>query len=446
MKNYLGNLLARHMNQVEVLQPRLASRFEPQSSVLQTDTEVLQPPAGEGEVEKPNTPSPESETTATEFTVAPEIDRPVAINRPVAGQAVQPARTTETTPLHSSIAPLLIPQPNAIPPSQPPQLEPAVSVFTQPAEGPDEPTIVLGEQREKPEKPIEQANSNVHAVRHAEVFDSEPPVAETNAAPPPAAPPPAAPQLTKKSQPAETVTQVALPHETEDVEDQLPVERFPVESVPARATKKHSARLVPASPTQMLTPSSTNNFQLQAPVPQTESAGAQAVPHTVSLPPVYSVAPPEVRRNAEPPKLDHTEAPADSKRLPPVVLPATKIPAHDVLRPSVNSAERAHPIQSSVDPRKRNSEETATPHPTQRASSLETVITTGPRTDLMSARRQFRDEALEVKAEPTVNVTIGRIEVRAATKIPEAQPQKERREHQVLSLDEYLSQRSAGGR
>jgi hypothetical protein len=36
--------------------------------------------------------------------------------------------------------------------------------------------------------------------------------------------------------------------------------------------------------------------------------------------------------------------------------------------------------------------------------------------------------------------------VRAATQVPEAQPQKQRREHQVLSLDEYLSQRSAGGR
>ena len=435
MNNYLGNLIARHLNRVEVLQPRVASRFEPQSSVLQAEPEVVQPPADEMDVVKPS--HAKSETTATESMFAPASDGPVA------GRAVQPAPTTETTPLEASGAPPVIQQANATPPSQPAKSQPAVSVFTQPVEGPiepaqlSEPTIVLNEQREKREKPVEQAN-NVHSARRAEVFDSETPVPETYAVQPSAAP-----SLMKKSQPAKTLDQVVLPlPEAKDVE-----ERSPVQSGPAHATKTQSPRVVAASPTQMLTPSLTNNVQVQAPIPQTENVREQAVQNTVTPPFVHSVARAEVRRNVDSLKLGHTEAPADSEPLPPVVLPAAVIPAREELRSVVvHSAERENPTHASPDPRKRNSEETSSPHPTQRAPALETVVTGAPRTDAISARRQFRDEATSVKAEPTVNVTIGRIEVRAATKIPEAQPQKERREHQVLSLDEYLSQRSAGGR
>jgi len=82
----------------------------------------------------------------------------------------------------------------------------------------------------------------------------------------------------------------------------------------------------------------------------------------------------------------------------------------------------------------------------QRVPSLETSVVRSPRNDPMSARMVSHDDIAPVETGPTINVTIGRIEVRAATQTSEARPQKQRREQQVLSLDEYLSQRSAGGR
>jgi hypothetical protein len=68
------------------------------------------------------------------------------------------------------------------------------------------------------------------------------------------------------------------------------------------------------------------------------------------------------------------------------------------------------------------------------------------RNDPMSAGMVSAGDIAPGEAGPTINVTIGRIEVRAATQASEARPQKQQREQQVLSLDEYLSQRSAGGR
>lgn len=52
-------------------------------------------------------------------------------------------------------------------------------------------------------------------------------------------------------------------------------------------------------------------------------------------------------------------------------------------------------------------------------------------------------QAAEIAATPTINVTIGRIEVRATTAI--APPRKQTPAAQTMSLDEYLRQRNRGG-
>jgi hypothetical protein len=49
----------------------------------------------------------------------------------------------------------------------------------------------------------------------------------------------------------------------------------------------------------------------------------------------------------------------------------------------------------------------------------------------------------EIQAAPTINVTIGRIEIRAIT--PASQPRKQPPGAQTMSLDEYLHQRNRGG-
>jgi hypothetical protein len=58
-----------------------------------------------------------------------------------------------------------------------------------------------------------------------------------------------------------------------------------------------------------------------------------------------------------------------------------------------------------------------------------------------SDRPAPRDETFET---PVVNVTIGRVEVRAVTSSPPAREKKAR--PQTVNLDEYLSRRSSGGK
>lgn len=454
MKNYLGNLIARHLNQAEVLQPRQASRFEPQSSVLgaeaeaETEMEVFQPRIGADNVATPDAASPDLETAATEFPLVPDLDGPVT--RP----AIQPPRTTETAldPSGTPSAPPASParpapptppvgqQVDATVPPSPVKFQPSVSVLMPPAEAPvratelNEPEIVLTEQREKP---IEQT-SNTPSTQIAEPFASKTPVEKTGADPMPAAP-----SSTRKTEPVRKMNPVAVTAGTEDVE-----ERLPVEPDQPRSTRKHSARTRRPRASQILTPSSTIDLQPHVAEPATGTAKELAVANNISRPAVYNVAPAEVRRDtAEPVKSRHTEAPAVVEPLSPLVLPpeVTPLPAAPKL-PTIDSAEKQTPIRVSRTPPAPTSLETRHPHQTQRAPFLETREVSASQNHPMNVRRKFPEEETAAEVGPTVNVTIGRIEVRAATQIPEAQPQKQRREHQVLSLDDYLNQRSAGGR
>jgi hypothetical protein len=73
-----------------------------------------------------------------------------------------------------------------------------------------------------------------------------------------------------------------------------------------------------------------------------------------------------------------------------------------------------------------------------------------PRVELldrvMPAERGRREEGASPVTPQTIQVTIGRIEVRATTSAPAKAERRERRGAQVMSIDDYLRQRTGGAR
>lgn len=419
MNNYLGNLIARHLNQAEVLQPRLASRFEPQSSVFEMNADEV----------------------ATSD--AERSDFETRIDGPVSREPVQPSRSTETF-LDLNVAQSApLSHPTSVP-SLPVESEPSIRVPDAPPPDaperrvePDEPAIVLTGERDKP---IAQASSSAPSSERAEVFASEASVEE-----PEAGPVPVPSSLPTKTQRARTTNQVAETIATETVE-----ERVIVESDAPRSTTKASVRTRPPRPSLSRTPpSSPIDSKPQVAVLAAGSTKEPAVPNSLSRPTLHTVARPELRRETEQVKSQHTEAPAIAEHELPLISPpeVSVAPATPIV-PAIDSAENQTSIQVSPAQPKQTTPAPRPPLQTQRAPFFETREIRAAQNQQNQPRSvtQKFSEAEPAEAGPTVNVTIGRIEVRAATQIPEAQPQKQRREHQVLSLDEYLSQRSAGGR
>jgi len=402
MKNYLGNLIARHLNQAEVLQPRLASRFEPQTNTLQA--EPLQPDISEGEAGGPDT-----EFSASEVTLAPQRDN--AVERP-------PVQAKPTVTTFESVAPRpVIQNTDATPLLQPQRLQPAISVSPPPVDA-----------------------APISAESTAPAFVLHQPREQPTALPAPDPSPSA-----KEPQRTSAVAAVAL---TDDLtEDVLPA------SSPAPVTKKNSQRVATTKPVVVTkpapllapSPSSRVDFQTQVPTTNAASSSVSHIQNKLSSLPVANSPHTEIQRRLEPARRQNVEIPAASESSSPVVLPATVAPAAEPVKVSavITSETESHiSSKQSVG----FSEEVRPPLQTERAPALETSVVSAQRNDQVNARRHFVDEVASVDNGPTVNVTIGRIEVRATAKPPEAQPQKQRREHQVLSLDEYLSQRSAGGR
>lgn len=432
MKNYLDNLIARHMNQAEVLQPRLASRFEPQSSVFQA--EVPEPESSKLDVAAADTFGADSVIAATEsLVVTPEIERRVE------SPTVQPSRLAETV-FESSGPPPTIPNPAiqhdaATPPAQPEKFQPPASIISPQID--DEP--ILATESTAPTKVASEQGdkSTPLATNYAiPVRSDEGSAFETPSAGVPASPTPFAPPVAAEPRPTKSTNQVALADDT--------AERTPRESGPARETVKRFQRAVPAKSTQTLIPAPPVELQRQVPITRTETRRETAVPIRESAPRTPSVSHLESHRSPDPPKPRQPNFPAAVDGRSRDLVPAVIIPAPETKSPVVNSAAR----DSQVPPNRaeRFSEEVRPPHQMQRVPSLETSVVRSPRNDPMSARMVSPDDIAPVETGPTINVTIGRIEVRAATQTSEARPQKQRREQQVLSLDEYLSQRSAGGR
>lgn len=444
MKNYLGNLIARHLNQAEVLQPRLASRFEPQSSVLQAE-------------------APEPETAGVEFAADSfEVDSfvtaresPIAAlenERKVEGPPVDPLRLPETV-FESSGPPAAIPnqrihQEDAAPPVPHAKFQPFVRLDS--PEIDDEPTprvelttpnIVASELREISTAPPTDAPST-HApptyaspVRRDEISNSEGVLA----------PAPQTPSIMVVAQPPMVVAQpppTKAPDHVAMADDT--VERTPRESDQPRETVKRSRRASSAKPNQTLMPARSVELQPQIQLAITETRRKTAVPIRDSAPPTSHVSPAESHQSPDAPKPRQPNIPVEVDVAPRESMGTTVTPGPETKSPVVDLVPRES--QLAPGQRTRIPEEIRPPHQTRRAPALETSVVRWPRNDPMSGRMMFPHDIAPVEAGPTINVTIGRIEVRAATHTSEARPQKERREPQVLSLDEYLSQRSAGGR
>jgi len=407
MKNYLGNLIARHVNQVEVLQPRLASRFEPQSGAFQA-----------------NLPEPESSKVAVAAADSFEADSVIAateplivtgeIERRVESPPVQPSRLAETVFESSGPLPAIsnpeIHHDAATPPAPPEKFQPPVTIMSPQIR--DEPmltaesrapTVVASEHGDK-STPL-ATNYPPHVDSDA-AFDSETPSAGVSASQTSFAP-----SVAAEARPTKGTNQDALADST--------AERTPRESGPASETVKPFQRAMPAKSNQPLVAATPVESQRPDSITRTETGRETAVPISESAFPTPSVSHLDSHRSSDPPKAPRPNVPAQ------------------VEGPWRDSVPLNRPERFS---------EEVWPHRTQRTPSLETSVVRAPRNDHMSARMASHDGIAPVETGPTINVTIGRIEVRAATQSSEARPQKQLREQQVLSLDEYLNQRSAGGR
>ena len=64
----------------------------------------------------------------------------------------------------------------------------------------------------------------------------------------------------------------------------------------------------------------------------------------------------------------------------------------------------------------------------------------------IEARINQRLQEIETKADPVVNVTIGRVEVRAIQSETPKQARRQKKPTGVMSLDDYLKQRGRGGK
>lgn len=425
MKDYLGNLIARHMNKAEVLQPRLASRFEPKSSVFHS--EVADPETSEVDVADIFEADPVNVATVSPI-AAPEIERRVE------SPSVQPSRLGETV-FESKGAPPVISnneirddaaayQPQAM------EFKTDVNIFspetydesTPPVES-IAPTIVTIDQREKP---TASRTASTQRVRSDEVSD-----AETRSVTPSVFPTPSAGTLPGEA-PSKRNDQGAV---DDDSAERTPRESGAVTQPVTPSPRAMRRKLNQKAPVQ----ETKNETRRETAVPMQESG-----PSTSSVSHSSFVSHLESRRSHDSPKPQQPNFPAEvdggSSR---DLLSAVAIPAPDPKSP-VAVASR----ETQIPPKQPESfpEKIGPTYLTRRASSLEDSPVRSGRNDPMSARMVSAADTASVETGPTINVTIGRIEVRAATQASEPRPQKQQREQQVLSLDEYLSQRSAGGR
>jgi len=82
MSDYLHNLVARHLNQIEVVQPRLASRFEPNSAIRPLPGRQSRP-FGTEELESHLEVEPRA---AESHIVSHRGDEPASLSPPVASE------------------------------------------------------------------------------------------------------------------------------------------------------------------------------------------------------------------------------------------------------------------------------------------------------------------------------------------------------------------------
>ena len=511
MKNYLGNLIARHMSQAEVLLPRHASRFEPQSSVLQSDE--FQGETAEMDVAE--TFGVESETVAQmsdAVFVAPVSQIPSEIEHRVANPSLPLSHSPESVVESSGPVPVpafaelttptsavsddfgtLIPSKISSAVVSDHHVESTVSgaasddrvatanrvaSVSRMASTTDQIAVhdYVAERALRESGPIAQPfTANETVTTDTPVITNEPLTATE-------------PVITNQS-----VTANEHEHVTE-IERVTPPLRVaatkPNQPLTRRSIETQRAISTPATETERETVGPAVSGESLAPTTRPFASGTKDERFTsgvsysedgdisVGLPKPQQPNPPVAieqssrerssieqssreRSLIEQSSREHSTIEQSSRERSSIeqpsreLLSAVVVPERTENSPVVNAAS-----ESQAAPKHLESlpEEARLPQVAQRARQLETSIARPPVNDPRNVinpgnTRLMPHNGLQfptgtditpAEASPTINVTIGRIEVRAATSEP--RPQKQRREQQVLSLDEYLNQRSAGGR
>src|ERR1700754_718309 len=493
MKNYLGNLIARHMNRAEVLLPRLASRFEPQSSVLQSDG--FQVETAEMDVAESTAERDVAETFVSEPVLVAPVSEPVSavpglvsvglVSDPFLDVSV-PDVVEPVSPIPSEIERRV--EFPFLPSSRSPERfvessgpAPALSELTTP-------TIVATEHFESSNSSETISADRVASVSRvastSRIHSDDNSDSESRSEAGAGFPTPSAGEVTTDTNWTKNTDRVAvLEHVAEratrqsgpttqpftpnepvsanqsiaanesftineqvtKVEHETPSLRAtPAKSTPPLTRRSVEPQPVVSKPTTETTETTETGRESVAQVTKGEpfataiksepfASGTTSEAFTVTVPPSESDS------SVGPSKPQQTNFPTT------IVVPEPKESSPVVNVPSESPLSRKQPESVAEESRS-----------TQPARQLETFVARPPVND----PRNLNDPKITrlmphndirsaeagpaTEAGPTINVTIGRIEVRAAAS--EARPQKQRREQQVLSLDEYLNQRSAGGR
>jgi hypothetical protein len=243
---------------------------------------------------------------------------------------------------------------------------------------------------------------------------------------------------------------------TEPLDASLLDENLAQEAPPAQSrTRPSRQRLLP--PQIESAEQATDRGATPAPYRERHNPAATIMPPSEATAQVVRM--PRAMGQGEPPQLSNgapqTPTPASAAPTPPLVVSATPLlPAPQQRAPS---ALPAPPRIAAPQPGARAPQ--AEQQLSSPASSSHTIIERMIEREARIANRQLvplspapnpaqpeaarpSPAAEQPQATPTINITIGRIDVRATT---EARPKQQRSGPEVMSLDEYLRRRSGGG-
>lgn len=560
MKNYLGNLIARHMSQADVLLPRHASRFEPQSSVLQTDgvqVETTEMDVAESFGVESDVVAPVSEAISVvpnQVSVVPDpipvVSDPVSVGpasdpvfeapaaEPVVDVSV-PDFVAPVSPVPSGIerrvanpSPPTSRSPESVVESSGPDVAMARTALTNPTlvvtddfeSSVPSKTIAVASDRED-EASVSQATSDrvssVSRVPSVDRVASTRPVhrdddsesrgvVSTDFTTPSRGEVATDPGWTKTTDQVAVVDHVAdrTPKESgptiqpftanEPVTTDKPlianelltaieplIANEPLTAIEPLIANEHVTEIERVTPPLRAALTNPNQALTQRPIetqravakPTTETERETLVPAANGEPfaPATKSEPLALAAKSEPFASSVSHLAVESSTGPSKPQPSNVEPANAQPPSSTTTIEHsAHELSTAivpepikevsalvnavpetpVSPKQPESlpEEARATQVAQRARPLETSVARprvsesgSPVNGPGNTRLMPRNDITPTDTGPTINVTIGRIEVRAAA-TSEARPQKQRREQQVLSLDDYLNQRSAGGR
>lgn len=463
MKNYLGNLIARHMSQAEVLLPRHASRFEPQSSVLQSDefqgeTAVMDgagtfggepdvvapvspiPPEIEHRVANPSLPLPhspaesvvESSGPVPVPTFAVANDRHYALTlTPASSDRVASTNPVQIDDLSGSESRSVSRADFAAPTASEAAIDSRWTKTTDQIALHDH----VAERTPRESGPSTQPFTPNEPLAANESFTINEQVTETEGVTP-----------SRRAAPEKSIQPPTL----QSVETQSPVSKPTMETTKTAETGREPvARVTKSEPF-----ATANKSEPFATTTKNEpfASGTTSERFTLTVPHSedgdISVGLPKSQQPNPPVAIEHSSRERSwieqsSREL----LSAVVVPERTENSPLINAASES---QAALKQPESLPEEARLPQVAQRVRQLETSVARPPVNDPGNVinpgntRLTPHNDITPAETGPTINVTIGRIEVRAATSEP--RPQKQRREQQVLSLDEYLNQRSAGGR